>query len=113
MTMRTQIEELVAGAPAEDNWGNDVPANAAWRIKVPNVACWLYTRTERETIGPNDTKVVEDLKLLLPLRTDVRETDRLRDVKGRDGSLVRPGLLAIEAVVNLHTHIELTVRGIA
>jgi hypothetical protein len=107
MTMRADVERATT---TTDEYGQKGPPT--WNPHIADLPCWLYTVAEREVMGEK-TAVIEDLKLMIPRDTDITESDRINGVTDRRGEVVRPGVLAIDAVVRRVDHLELVVRGIA
>jgi hypothetical protein len=113
MTMRARVEQLAIGvAGATDDWGNPEPATTLWELKIDALPCWFWTTAEREPTGPDSTKVVEDMRMIIPRGSAVKERDRINGVVDRLGNPIREGLLMIESVTNHRDHIELTLIGI-
>jgi hypothetical protein len=116
MTQRTTIERLAAPpAPPgdEDEWGGDpLPSAGQWNVLAGDVACWSWSTVEKE-VQAEKIAVVEDLRAIVPKGTDVTERDRLNGIRDRIGTVIKPGVLLIEAVVNRRTHLELVLRGIS
>ena len=108
MTQRALVQRATT---VDDEYG--MPGPAAWATHIASLACWLYSRVEREVMDSRKTAVVEDLRLLVPKGTDVTERDRINGVLDRRGSTIRSGILLIESVVNRRSHLELVVRGIS
>lgn len=108
MTMRALIER---GTTVTDEYGN--PGAPTWASHIASLACWLYSRVEREVMDTRKTAVVEDLRMLIPRGSDVRESDRINGVTDRRGSIIHAGVLLIESVVRRVDHLELAVRKIA
>lgn len=75
--------------------------------------CWLYTSKDgREPVRPEGTVVVDTLKMLMPLTTDVRSIYRLGTVTDRRGTPIMTGPFDIESVTPHHTHFELSLRRV-
>ena len=108
MTQRVTVER--ATSPGTDDWGNPQPVT--WATLTAALPCWLWSTLRRELIGPDATKVVEDLRAIVPAGTDVRESDRLRDVVEQSGTVYRAGVMRIESVATHRDHLELSLRAI-
>ena len=102
--------ERDAGHATPDGYG--LPGEADWRLLAADVPCFLWSTAERELITAERSEVIEDLRLLLPLATDVTERDRVRDVKDRLGGWIRQGAMGITAVMSKHDHLELVLTGV-
>lgn len=109
MIHRCTLERDAAhGTP--DGYG--LPGEAAWQLLRAAVPCFLWSTAERELISTERSEVIEDLRLLLPLATDVTERDRINGVKDRLGRWIRQGAMGITAVLAKHDHLELTLTGV-
>jgi len=106
LTHRTTIERDTASV---DDWGQ--PGSPAWEGFLFDVPCYVTTQAEREPVSVDRTIVVEDLRAIIELDTDVTERDRLGDVVCR-GDTLYEGPLGIEAVLRYPTHKELMLRRI-
>lgn len=109
MTLRCQVERDAAGVDVEGN-----PAAANWQQHIASLACRFWNTTSEREIADGDRIVVgEDLRLLVPVGTDVLERDRVVNVVDRLGASILPGALNIRAVVRRTHHLELTLQGAA
>jgi len=123
MTMRARVQQLTdtAGGPGPlapvDDWGNPEPVPTPgllqWETKLDALPCWLWTTIENELVGPNETKVVERMRMIVPRTADLLEKDRIWDVTDRLGKMIRPGPLGIRSVVNHRDHQELDLVEVA
>lgn len=109
MTQRALVERLTPG-PVGDS-GN--PGAPTWATHLAEMPCWLYGSTEREAVTDETTAVVTDLKMLAPLKADVREDDRIAGVKDRLGTTIEAGILGIETVEHKRSHKELTLSRVS
>ena len=109
MVQRALVER--ATSPGTDDFGNPLPA--VWATHIAALPCWIHGSTEREAVTEETTAVVTDLKALIPLGSDVSESDRLNQVKDRSGNVVYAGILGIETVLWARTHIELTLSRVS
>lgn len=109
MTQRALVERSVS--PGDDDFGNPLPP--AWTTHIASLPCWVHGSTEREAVATDTTAVVTDLKAMVPLGSDVTESDRLNQVKDRAGNVVYPGILGIETVLYARSHIELTLSRVS
>ena len=108
MTQRALVERQTAGAV--DDSGN--PSPGTWATHIAALACWLYGSTEREAVTEETTAVVTDLRLLVPLRADITEQDRIRQIVDRRGTVIEPGVLGIETVLRKRGHLQLTLSRV-
>lgn len=96
--------ERDANAATEDAWGNPQAPN--WQPLATDVPCRAIADSGREPVDADRTVVVVDLRLLLPLGTDVTERDRISAVSER-GAEYLDAPFGIEAVLRRRTHLEL------
>lgn len=77
------------------------------------VPCYLWTSAGREAESTGQVTVVEDLRALIPLGTDITVTDRIATVVDRLGQTVDAGPLTVEAVLRRNDHLELVLQGVS
>lgn len=92
---------------AADAWGN--PGSPVWAEHLADVPCRVIVDAGREPVDSDRTVVVVDMRLLVPLSTDVTEDDRVSEILER-GSAYTDGPLGIEAVLRRRDHLELLLR---
>lgn len=109
MVHRCTLERDAAHATPD---GYGLPGEADWQLLAADLPCFLWSTAERELISAERSEVLEDLRLLLPLATDVTERDRVNGVKDRLGAWIRQGALGIGAVMRKHDHLELALTGV-
>lgn len=107
MRHRAVIERDAGGA--DTDW-NTAPA-PSWAT-LATVKCFVWSKTRRERVDDEKTAVIEDLRCIVPLSTDVTERDRLASVTDRQGVTILSGPLRIEGVQRVHTHLELTLERV-
>jgi len=90
-----------------DAGGWNVPGPPEWDDHLEDVPCRVWAPTGREDIA-NDTTIapVTDVRLIVPLGTDVTTSDRILEVTSR-GATIQPGPLGIRAVIHRQDHLEL------
>jgi hypothetical protein len=109
MVHRCTLERDAAhGTP--DGYG--LPSESDWQPLLVELPCWLWSTAERELIDGEKSAVIEDLRLLVPMATDVTERDRVNGVTDRLGNPVRQGAMGITAVMSKHDHLELALKGV-
>lgn len=93
-----------------DTWGTpDVPE---WNDRLTDLPCRLWTSAGREVIANTSTiVVVEDLRMIVTVDTDVTEQDRISAVTDRGAELVAGA--SIRAVLRLSDHLELVLMRAA
>ncbi len=108
MTHRCTIERRAAGAA--DAWGQ-VPSE--WETHLTNVRCRTWADAGREIVeGTTTVTVVEDVRVIVPLGTDVTEADRIASITYRGGT-AQAGPLGIRAVLARPDHLELVLVRVA
>jgi len=110
LTHRCTIERS-ANAASLDEWGTPDPAD--WQPHLSDQPCRAWATAGREAVTDTTTVVViEDVRLILPLGTDVTEQDRIASVTYR-GQTTQDGPLGIRAVLVNADHIELLLVKVA
>lgn len=93
-----------ANAGTDNGWGN--PDSPDWQPHLTDVPCRSWADAGRETVDATTTVVVEDLRVIVTIGTDVTERDRLGDITHR-GHVVVKGPTGIRAVLRNQDHLEL------
>lgn len=83
-----------------------------WQDYLTDVPCRAWTQAGREQVDATTTIVVEDLRLIMLLDTDVTEHDRLGDIRYR-GDTIIPGPFDIHAVLFQRDFLELVLVRIS
>lgn len=110
MTHRCTLErDTHAGSP--DSWGGTLPVD--WEPYLTDVPCRAWASAGREAVTDTTTVVVvEELRLIVSLGTDVTEQDRVASVTYR-GQTTQAGPLGIRAVLTHQDHLELVLVKIS
>jgi hypothetical protein len=110
MVHRCAIERDAAhGTP--DGYG--LPSEPNWQPLLENVPCFLWSTAGRELIGAEKSEVIEDLRMLVPMGTDVTARDRVNGVTDRLGHSIRQGAMGITGPpMWKHDHLELVLTGV-
>jgi hypothetical protein len=99
-----------ASAGVDGGWGNpDVPN---WQPYLVGVPCRAWATAGHETINETTNVVVEEVRLIVPLGTDVTEQDRLGDITHR-GAVFLAGPTGIRAVLRHADHLDLVLVRIS
>lgn len=108
LTHRATIERNTA--TGTDTWGQPVaPVFTALGV----LPCFAWSRVSREITDGDKTGLVEDLRALFALSSDIREGDEIASITDRAGRVIIPGRLRIEGPVqHKHTHKEAALRRI-
>jgi hypothetical protein len=110
LTHRCVIERA-ANAASLDEWGTPDPAD--WQPHLSDQPCRAWASAGREAVTDTTTiVVVEDLRLIVPLGTDVTEQDRIASVTSR-GDTIQAGPLSIRGLLEHKDHIELVLVKVA
>lgn len=105
--MRHRAEIESDGATGSTDW--NTPPVPVWASHLIGVKCFVWTRPSgrQESVDTDKTVVIEDLRCVMPLATDVTERDRIASIKDRRGVVILSGPLRIEGVQRVQTHLEL------
>jgi len=95
---------------APDSWGN--PGPPTWTSLVTDLPCRVWTNAGREAVDATTVAVIEDMRLIVTLDTDVTEQDRISVVKYRGDTIVT-GPVSIRAVLRHQDHLELVLTRVA
>lgn len=97
-------------ATSTGSW--NVPGPPTWSAHVSGVPCRVFAKDGRERTDAETNVVVEDMRLLVPLGTDVTASDRVGLVTRR-GATVVAGPVGIRAVLPRATHLELVLVALS
>lgn len=88
---------------------NAVGAQASpdWQPHLTNLLCHAWTNAGREQLDATTSVVVEDMRAIVELGTDITEQDRLNGVTDAEGNTVISGPVGIRAVIARSDHLEL------
>jgi hypothetical protein len=89
--------------------GKDTPD---WQPYLTDLPCRYWVTTGMEQTDAISQVVVEDMRLIVQLGTDVTEQDRLGDITYRGATIVA-GPVGIRAVLAHHDHLELVLVRIS
>lgn len=83
------------------------PLSPDWQTHLAAQPCRLWATAGREVVADTTTVVVvEDLRLIVTVETDIDETDRIASVSYR-GDTILAGPVSIRAVLRHQDHLEL------
>ena len=85
----------------------------SWADHLTDLICRAWTSVGREQLDPTTSVVVEDIRCVVQLGTDVTEQDRLNGVTDEYGNAVIDGLVGIRAVIHRDDHLELILTRIS
>jgi hypothetical protein len=104
LTQRCTIERD-ANAATAGAWGT--PSAPDWQSHITDVPCRVWATTGSETVANGTTVTpVEDVRVIVPLGTDVTDADRIASVTYRGGT-AQDGPLGIRAMLARRDHLEL------
>ena len=109
MTMRATVQRDTASGP--DGFG--LPNAASWTAHIASLACWVFTKVEREVIDGDKTAILAVHKMLVPLGTDIIEHDRVTAIKDRLAADIIANTMRIHAVIRRATHLECLLEEVA
>ena len=87
----------------------NTPPAPTWKAHL-TVKCFAWSKTGREMIDEDKTVVIEDIRAIMPLGTDVTEKDRILSITDRQSSAIFGGPLGIDAVQRHGSHLEVTLQ---
>ena len=98
-------------APA-DEWG--APGPPDWQPNLSDQPCHAWLDAARRVIGPDQDVMVVDIRLLMPLGSDVKESDRVAQVTDRLGTTtVVAGPLLIDTIGQRKDHLVLLLKEVS
>jgi hypothetical protein len=107
LTHRCSIER---NEEVDDQYGN--PGAAAWVDHLTDLPCRAWDRAARGAVDATTIAVVEDRRMMVPLGTDVLDSDRVGDVTYR-GDLILKGPMLINALLTYPDRLELVLTRIS
>lgn len=93
-----------------DTWGT--PSAPSFQDHLTDLPCRVQTTAGREAVDASTLVVVEDMRLLVTVDTDVTEQDRVSVVTYRGDAIVA-GPVSIRAVLRHQDHLELVLVRLA
>lgn len=92
-------------ADTDNGWNN--PQTPDWQENLSDLPCRFWADAGREVIESTTTVVpIEDMRMIVPLDTDVTTSDRIASVTYR-GDTIQAGPLGIRAILPRRDHLEL------
>lgn len=96
--------ERDANAATANARGNPAPPD--WQPHLADVPCVGWTTMGKEVAQDEAIIDAENMRLLLPIGTDVNERDRVGDITDR-GDVYMSGPIGIRAVIRQRDYVEL------
>jgi len=98
------VVERDDNAASADEWGTPPPPD--WQTHLPDLECRAWVAGRETVTDRGDLAVVLEVHLIVPVGTDVTESDRVASVTYR-GDTLYEGPLAVHAVLRRRDHLEL------
>jgi hypothetical protein len=107
--MRAEIERSVS--TGKDAWSQPVAALFQHFCVTP---CFAWTPSAREIKDGNKVAALEDVRMLLPLSSEVTENDEVAQITNKAGDVLFEGRFRVEGPVQFkHTHREAALVRVA
>ena len=98
-------------ATGTGDWNTD---NApTWAAHLPAAKCFAWSVAGREVIDRDKTVVVEDIKALFPLGTDITEKDRITNITDRKSVVLFGGPMGVDKIQRHTSHLEASLVKLA
>lgn len=107
LTHRTTVERDTPAAA--DPWGGS--GTPDWETSAAGIPCRAWMNAGKEAVTNDRIAVIRDLRCILPIGTDVTESDRLGDIT-EHGRVIYEGPHRIEAVLRHPDRLELLLEQI-
>lgn len=110
--LTVQRDDSLAAEP--NAWGN--PSTPDWQDHLADVPCRAWTAVGNSfhdigSVKPSSLVVIEDRRAMVPLGTDIVETDRVLTITYR-GQEIFDGPMTVWAVLDYPDHLELVLRRV-
>ena len=112
MTQRAEVERDQVDPELDvDDGGQPLPAE--WETLHEALPCRLYSSAGQELTTEARLAVVEDIRLMVPVGSDVTERDRVVRIADRLDNTVLDRTLNIRSVLLKRDHLELLLTGVS
>lgn len=91
-------------ATGTGDWNTDKAPT--WTAHLAAAKCFAWSNAGREVVDVVKTVVVEDIKAIFPLGTDITEKDRITDITDRKSVVLFGGPMGIEKIQRHASHLE-------
>ncbi|AEQ50754.1 hypothetical protein [Pelagibacterium halotolerans] len=109
LTMRAVVERNIEAAT--DPYGHPLPPDFQ---PHGTFRCFAWSNQSRELVESEKTAMVEDMRAMFALGTDITENDEITAITDRAGTVIIPGRLRVEGKPQRkHTHLEVALKRIA
>ena len=113
MTHRALVERDTAAT--RDGYGSK--SKPAYASHIAALRCFFYRErgagSSVESERTRGTVLIDNLRIMVPLGTDITEADRVNGITEVDGTVVESGFMAVTAVTNAHDHLEVRLEKVA
>ncbi len=108
MTMRADIER--DGTATTNARGHPDPP--VYASHLTGLASRVYSKRRQEVVDGRKEAMVEEIRMIVPVGTDITELDRVANVKDRLGVVIWAGPMNIRAIQHKHTHLEMELQRV-
>lgn len=84
----------------------------SWAVHGPVIICKLWASSGKEVVGEENVVAVEDLRMIVPVSTDIRILDAVYQVWDRSGSLIDDRMLQVQTILARSDHLELVLEAL-
>lgn len=105
MRLRTAVERKTVDP-------SDPYKQESWETVAAEVPCWRWSTASRRFTSDEAAVPIKDLRLVVPLGTDVRGDDRIGDVVTRRGRVVQYGPVRVDVIETRTDHLELSLTEV-
>jgi hypothetical protein len=115
MTHRCDIQRNSSHGGTPDGWGNEQPE--VWSDSIIDQPCYFwFGSNEGAAVTVMDGQkavLVQSIKMVVPLGTNVTEDDRVENVRHRHGAEIMQGPLRIDSVMQRADHVQLALTRVS
>ena len=108
MRHRSTVQRNIAG---DDDFGQ--PGPPVWEDHLTGLPSHVWDAGGRRVIKGADNVILTDLKLIVPLGTDITPLDQLSVVADKLGATILAGPILIDGVSVRADHLECSLRTVA
>ncbi len=84
----------------------NTPPAPTWAAHLAAAKCFAWSVAGREVVDNTKTVVVEDIKAIFPLGTDLTEKDRITNITDRQSVVLFAGPMGVEKIQRHVSHLE-------
>ncbi len=108
MTMRADIER--DGTATTNARGHPDPP--VYASHLTGLACRVWSQRRQEVVDGRKEAMVEEIRMMVPVGTDITELDRVANVKDRLGVVIWTGPMNIRGIQHKHTQLEMELQRV-